>query len=126
MHSPLDLKPGHTRLVIDIPYEFIKFQEPLLLLLSSLLLLVSVDISTPRWHPTIFGFPFRVLIIPHPDELLIFVAPGQDQRRDAQDVLFGYLLWVWRATFELESVYAYGDGSDETVVELLIEVFVTR
>jgi len=36
-----------------------------------------------------------------------------------------YLLWVWSATFELESGYWYGDGADETVVELLDEVPVT-
>jgi len=75
IHSPPDLKPGHIQFVTDTSYEFIKFQRP-----------------PPHCHDrhlrsevafAILGFPLRVLIIPHPDELLVFVAPGRDQHCDA-------------------------------------------
>ena len=56
---------------------------------------------------------------------MVAYGPGQDQGRHAQHVFLWYLLWVWGGTFELESVYACGNRSDETIIELLVEVFVT-
>ncbi len=107
-NSPLDLEARHPRLLVDIAHKTLETNG----LRQRLLHLLVVVL--------------RVLIIPDAHELLLLVRPGEDERGDAQRVLGWDLGRVGRGALELERVDAGGDGPDEAVVELLVELLVAR
>ncbi len=105
-HSPLNLKPSNPRLTINIPH------QPL-----------PNDLLR-RVHSPLLVIILRILIIPHPYELLVFIAACEYESCDAQYVFAGYFGGEGRGAAEFEGVCAGGDGSYEAVVEFLVEVFV--
>lgn len=112
--SPPDLESRNPRLGADIPHEALIPDLPLAdgprRALPLLLELVCVKLS--------------VLIIAHPDELLLLVAAREDERAHAEDVLFADEGRVGRGCVELELVDAFWDGPDDERVELLVELLV--
>lgn len=92
--SPLDLKPRNPRLTINIP------NQPL-------------PHHLLRWlSPPLLVIILRILIIPHPYELLIFVASRQYQSSDAKDVFARDFGGEGRGAAEFKGVCARGDWTD--------------
>ena len=105
--APFYLESRHPGLVVDVAH------EP-----------VEQDLLR-RVRTEFLGVVLGVLVVPHAHELLLLVAPGQDQRGDPERVLGRDLGGVrWRA-LEVEGVDADGHGADEAVVELLVEGLVS-
>lgn len=67
-HLPLNLKPSNPRLRTNIPHQPLKNDLPGRVLLHLLIIIL------------------RILIISHPDELLVSIAAREDERCDAEDV----------------------------------------
>jgi len=107
---PLDLESRYPRLSADISHQTLK--DDWFWLWLGLLHLVIV----------VFG----VLVVPDAHKLLVLVRTGEDERCDAEDVFLGDFGRVRWGPFEFERVDADGDGSDETVVELLVKLLVAR
>ena len=106
--SPFDLKPRHAWLCVDISDQAVEHD-----LLGWILLHLVVVV-------------FGVLVVPHADKLLVAVRGGEDEGSHAEYVLCRDLAWVRGLTIELKRVDADGDWPDEAVVELLVEIDVTR
>ena len=105
---PFYLKARHAWFGIHIPDQPFKHD----LLRRSLLHLVVVILG--------------VLVISYADEFLVFVRAGEYECGDTEDVLGGYFGRVGWDAFKVKGVDADGDGSHETVVQFLIELFVSR
>ena len=106
-NQPFNLKARHTRLCVHVPDQPFKHG----LLRRTLLHLLVVILG--------------VLVISYADEFLIVVRAGEDECSDAEDVLCGYFCGVGWDAFKVKGVDADRDGAYETVVQFLIELFVS-
>ena len=66
-----------------------------------------------------------VLIVSDAHELLVLVGASENKGSNAEDVFWRDLRWVGGRAFELERVHTSGDGTDQTIIKLLIELLVS-
>lgn len=107
-YAPFYLESRHPRLHINIPHQ-----------------LVKLDIRRGI-QPHILVVILRILVVPHPHELLVLVRSGEDERGYAEDVFRRDLVRLWCRAFEFKRVYARRYRSNEAIVQFLVKFFVAR
>ena len=103
------MEPRHPRLGVDIPNQPIK----------------PNGLQRRRVLLHFFVIVFGILVIPHPHELLLFVATRENESSDTENVFWGDFGWVGSRALELECVDSDGNGTNETVIEFLVKLFVS-
>jgi hypothetical protein len=105
--APFYLESRHTGFRANIPHQLLELND----LRGTLLHLLIIV--------------FRVLVVPDPHELLVFVRSSEDESGHTQDIFGGDLGWVDGSAFEFERINPHRYGSDEAIVEFLVKVFLS-